>query len=44
VSILGVSVCGLALLLTGVIDTADVMSVASRLGIRLGRQLEKDGA
>jgi O-antigen/teichoic acid export membrane protein len=36
VSVLGVSGCGLLFLRTGVIDIADVRSVASRLGIRLG--------
>lgn len=35
VSVLGVSACGLLFLRTGVIDTADVRSVASRLGFRL---------
>jgi hypothetical protein len=35
VSVLGVLGCGLLFLRTGVIDTADVRSVASRLGIRL---------
>jgi len=35
VSVGGVSACGLLFLRTGVIDTADVRSVASRLGIRL---------
>jgi O-antigen/teichoic acid export membrane protein len=35
VSVFGVSGCGLLFLRTGVIDTADVRSVASRLGIRL---------
>ncbi len=36
VSVFGVSGCGLLFLRTGVIDTADVRSVASRLGIRRG--------
>ncbi len=35
VSVLGVSGCGLLFLRTGVIDTADGRSVASRLGIRV---------
>jgi O-antigen/teichoic acid export membrane protein len=36
VSVFGVSGCGLLFLRTGVIDIADVRSVASRLGIHLG--------
>jgi O-antigen/teichoic acid export membrane protein len=36
VSVFGVAGCGLLFLRTGVIDIADVRSVASRVGIRLG--------